>query len=304
MTLAIPVLNQLHDVKGALGTFRYNTSEDTEWMIIDNGSTDPYEDFLRHYLKPKKMNYIRNEENIGLVKTMQQAYENCDTDILALTHSDVFVYEKDWDKRVISYFEQMPDLGAAGFFGAQGCGPIGERIQDVPHPGQMAGYSNMIEASIHGVKLEKEWLPCSIFDGFMMIFRMDMLRKGGGFEQRYQFHHIYDRDAGLESIRRGYKNIIVNVPCHHWGGVTANRSDYQNWIQNKMGRQDADKFTHDENSKLFAEKFKDVLPLYVENDFSFRSGTQGQWEFKGDKITHMDNKDGNESRETNLPSGE
>jgi len=216
-------MNQLNDTKGVMGTLKYNTSDDTEWMIIDNGSTEPVEDFFVKNLKPKRMNYIRNEENIGLVKTIQQAYDNCETDILAITHSDVFIYEKDWDKRIISYFEKMPNLGAAGFFGAQGCGPIGERIQDVPSAGVMAGMSNMLEAEIHGMRMEKEWHPVAIFDGLMMIFRMDMLRKGNGFDQRYIYHHIYDRDASLESLRRGYNNIVVNVPCHHLSGTTANR---------------------------------------------------------------------------------
>lgn len=287
LTLTVPLLNQLDDSKGPLGCLRYNTSPDSEFLFIDNGSHEPIEKFLISYLRPKRMNYLRNEENIGLVKTMQQAYENCETDILAITHSDVYVFEKDWDKRIISYFEKMPNLGAIGFFGAQGCGPVGERIQDVPSAGVMAGISNMMEAEIHGMRMNEDWKPVSIFDGFMMIFRMEMLRKGNGFDQRYQYHHIYDRDASLESLRRGYNNIVVNIPCHHWSGMTANRADYQTWIQKKYGRVDADKFIHDENSKLFAEKFKDVLPLYVENDFSFRSGQQGQWDFKGDKIRKL-----------------
>jgi len=284
MSLAIPYLNQLADTKPVLATFKANTSEETEWLIIDNGSTDPVEEFIVKYLKPKRMNFIRNETNIGLVKTYQQAYENCETDILAITHNDVFVFEKDWDKRIIKYFEEMPDLGGVGFFGSQGCGPVGERIQDVPMPGMMAGMSNMLEAEIHGMRLDREWRPAAIFDGFMMIFRMDMLRKGGGFDLRYKYHHIYDRDASLESLRRGYKNIVVNVPCHHMSGLTANRGDYQNWIKDIQKRDDADKFTHDENSKLLEEKFKDMLPLYVNDDFSFRTGNSGQWNFKGDNI--------------------
>lgn len=291
LTLSLPVMNQLNDTKSALGTFRYNTSENSEWLVIDNGSTDKYEDFLLHYLRPRRLNYVRNEENIGLVKTMQQAYENCETEILALSHNDVFVYEKDWDQRIIAYFEKMPDLGAIGFFGAQGCGPKGERIQDVPSPGVMSGFSNMLEAEIHGFRLQEDWKPAAIFDGFMMIFRMEMLKKGNGFDTQYIYHHIYDRDASLESLRRGYKNIVVNVPCHHIGGITANRAEYQEWINKKITTPDfsADKLTHDTNSETFAEKFKDVLPLYVENDFSYRTGSADIWNFKGDAIRKMKN---------------
>lgn len=290
MTLAIAIMNQTHDTKGILELLRVNTSEETEYLVIDNGSNEPVEDLFRRYIRPKRLNYIRNEENIGLVKTMQQMYEQCETDVLAILHNDVYVYEKDWDQRVLKYFQDIPKLGAAGFFGAAGCGPLGERIQDVPIPGMMAGMSNMLEAEIHGMRLDTEWAPCAIFDGLGMIFSMEMLKAGNGFDQRYVFHHLYDRDAGLESLRRGYKNIVVNVPCHHVGGMTANRAEYQTWIDKKMNMTDykADSFTHDENSKRFADKFKDVLPLYVEPDFSLRTGTQGQWDFKGDQILHYD----------------
>lgn len=287
LTLAIPFLNQLQDAKAPLATFRHNTSEETEWLIIDNGSTDQIEDFILKFIKPKRMNYVRNETNVGLVKSYQQAYENCETEYLAITHNDVFVFEKDWDKRVIKMFEDNPDIGGIGLFGSAGCGPVGERIQDVKFPGQMAGLSNMLEAEVHGMRMDKDWEYVSIFDGFMMIFRMSMLKKAGGFDQRYKYHHIYDRDASLESLRQGYKNIVMNIPCHHLSGLTANRSDYQDWIKKLQGREDGDMFTHDENSKIFKEKFKDVLPLYVEKDGTYRTGTQGQWEFKGDAIKKL-----------------
>jgi len=287
LSIAIPVMNQLQDAKGPLGLLKNITSEDVEFIFIDNGSTDDYESFLIRTLKPKKMQYIRNKHNLGVIPTMQQAYEACTSDVLALTHNDVLVYEKDWDKRVLKYFEEMPDVGAAGFFGAQGCGPIGERIQDVPVPGIAAGFSNMLEAEQHGMRMSKGWKPAAIFDGFMMLFRMEMLKKGNGFDMNYKHHHLYDRDASLESIKRGYKNIVVDVPCHHLSGLTANRTEYQEWINKKTGRGDGDKWIHDDNTRVFNEKFKDVLPLYVEDDFSFRTGSQGHWEFKGDAITKM-----------------
>lgn len=289
MTLCIPIMNQLNDCKASLALLKYNTSDDTEFMIIDNGSTEDVEKFVLRYLRPKKLQFIRNEENIGLVKTMQQAYKNCKTDVLALTHNDVFIYEKDWDKRVLSYFETIEKLGGVGFFGSQGCGPIGERIQDVPRSNIAAGFSNMLEAEIHGMRLFNEYRPAAIFDGFFMAFSMEMLKKGNGFDQRYQYHHLYDRDAALESLRRGYKNIVVNVPCHHLSGLTANRSEYQTWIDEKTKHEGftGDKFTHDHNTDLFKEKFKDVLPLYVRDDFTFKDQQEGQWVYKGNAIASL-----------------
>lgn len=300
LTLAIPIFNQLNDCKGALGTLRYMTSDDVEWLVIDNGSTEDVEGFIRGFLRPKRLNFIRNPKNIGLVKTYQQIYENCDTELLAITHNDVFIYEHLWDFRVRKYFETMSDLGIAGFFGAGGCGPDGQRIQDVPRAGMGAGMSSLLEAEAHGIRLptpdfDNSFIPVAVLDGFMMIFRMEMLKKAGGFDQRYQYHHIYDRDASLESLRHGYKNIVVNVPCHHLSGLTANRGDYQNWVSEKTqtergsDERSGDKWVHDKNTELFTQKWGSVLPLYIEKDFRFRDKTvEYVWgNFKGDDIKKL-----------------
>lgn len=290
LTLAIPVMNQLQDCKGILGVLRYNTSEDVTWLIVDNGSTDPVEEFLTRYLKPKRLNYVKNKENIGMVPTMQQIYDNCDTEILAVLHNDVFIFEKNWDQRVVDLFNSDPKIGMTGFFGCQGVGPIGERIQDISSMRQAPGWSNMLEAEVHGQKMRREVQPVAIFDGFSMIFRKETLDKSKGFDQRYAYHHYYDRDASLESLRHGYNNVVINVPCHHLSGLTANRSEYQNWVSEKTegnrGNIHGDKWTHDHNMDLFQEKWSSVLPLYVEHDGVFREGqAPGQfWNFQGEKI--------------------
>lgn len=282
-------MNQLNEAKPYLGLLKYNTSEETEWMIIDNGSTDPYEDFTQRYIQPERMQYIKNKQNIGLVKTLQQAYEACTTDVLVITHNDVSIYEKDWDQHVLKLFKDDPKLGGVGLFGAQGCGPIGERIQDVPWPNTAAGFSNMLEAEVHGFRLNQETKSAAIFDGLFMAFRMEMLHKAKGFDQRYVYHHLYDRDSALEVLRHGYKNVVANIPCHHLSGMTANRPEYQTWVDSKTGHTDytGDKYTHDENTRLFKEKWKDALPLYVQDDFSFRTGHQDAWDYKGDAITKI-----------------
>lgn len=293
MTVAIPVWNQLNDSKGILGLTRYMTSDDSEIMIIDNGSTDPYEEFLRKSVRFSKLNYIRNKENVGLVKTYQQIYENCTTEYLAIVHNDTFIYRPNWDKSVVEYFENDPKLGAIGLFGAQGCGPHGERMQDVPAYNVAAGFSNMLEADIHGFRMNVPWKSAAIFDGLGMCFRMEMLKKAGGFDQRYNYHHIYDRDIALESLRHGYRNMVIDIPCHHLSGLTANRGDYQSWVTEKTkelrpdDQQSGDKFVHDDNSRIFYEKWKDVLPLYVNDDFSFRDGYSTMGEYKGDAITRL-----------------
>jgi len=288
LTLAVPFFNQLNEVKGILGLLRHVTSTATEWLIIDNGSTDPIETFFRHTLKPKRLNYVMNDNNVGMVNTYNQIFSLVQTDLVAVLHNDVYVYEKWWDRRVIHQFETIDRLGSLGFFGSQGVGPIGQRIQDPEFPGQMAGCSNLLEAEQHGLRLREPYRPVAILDGFAMVFDMQMIHAAHGLDTRYQYHHLYDRDLPLTSLSLGYKNIVLNIPCHHQSGVTANRHEYQAWIDRKLKmKAGADAWTHDHNSHLFYEKWKPYLPLYVEKDFSLRSGLKNGWTYKGDAILTM-----------------
>ncbi len=291
LTLAIPYFNKLYETKGIMALLKQNTSEDTEWLIIDNNSDDNVEWFFRTILKPKKLNFIKNEKNIGLVKTYQQIIDLCETDYLAILHSDVFIYEKNWDKRVVEKFREIDRLGMIGFFGAQGCDTDGGRIQDVEYPGQMAGWSNMLEAEIHGIRAQEEFRPAAIFDGFALIFNMEMLKKSGGIDQNYFYHHIYDREFSLVSLALGYKNIILNVACHHVGGLSTGDPRYLPWLRKELNfpdEQNPDAFLHNKNTIYFLQKWKEVLPFYVKNDFSFKQNTENRFgsfkDYKSDKI--------------------
>lgn len=288
--ILVPVMNSLRWAMPFFGCLKYNTSDDVEYLIMDNGSTEPVEDRLRHYIKPKRLNFIRYETNQGLINNLQEAYKICESDLLMFLHNDCYIYEKNWDQRIRRYFEEIPKLGMAGFFGAQGCLSNGGRLQVVPNIKDQksnAGISNMLEAEIHGQRLTEEWKAVAIFDSFAMVMNMDLLRKTNGFDMRYKFHHFFDRDISLESLRHGYKNIVVDVPCHHIGSVTAQNPEYQKWQEKVMGNATDSIEIHNINQKQFEEKWKEVLPICIGNDFHFMVNSEftgNQFDFKGNKI--------------------
>ncbi len=274
--MCIPLINGLREAMPALALLKCNTSPEVEWLILDNGSTEPIEKYIRNYIKPERLTYVRNDDNPGLIKNSQFAYENSDSDVLVWIHADCFIYEKDWDKRIEQYFETIPDLGIVGLFGSQGCLPNGGRIQDVDYPDQMSGWSNMVEAEIHGKRLYELWHACGIFDNFFMAFSRKMLDKAKGFEHGgLKYHHYHDRWMSLESLRHGFKNIVANIYCHHVGNIAASNFLYQQWQEKTIGNATDSIQIHEDNKKLFMDywnKELNALPLYVNDDFSFRTG--------------------------------
>lgn len=286
LSLVIPIYKTLHESKGMIALLREMTSNDVEWVVINNSPEQPVKEFFDKYIRPENFVYVEHE-NIGVLPTIKEGYEKSSGDIVVFTHNDVFIYEEDWDKRILGVFEDET-IGAVGLFGAQGVGSNGGRMQDAP-PGSAAGWSNMLEAEQHGMRMDDAIKNVAIFDGYFMAFRRALLDKIGGIDTRYQYHHLYDRDMALESLRHGYRNVVIDIFSHHQSGMTANRPEYQKWITDKLnysgigvGENKGDKWTHDENTRLFEDKWKDVLPLYVESDGSFRTGTN--WGFKGDAI--------------------
>ena len=271
-SLIIPVMNELHETKGIMELLKKVTTPDVEFVFIDNGSTDDWETFIYRYLKPKKVQYIRNEENIGLVKTMQQGYEKTNSDIITYIHNDVFLYENAWNRQVENLLSQ-DDIGTIGAFGSGGVYPNGGRSQIETDRNKAPGLSNMLEAEVHGTRIEKgSHCFASIFDGFLMSVKRELLDKTGGFDQQYEWHHFYDRDLCLESLRHGYKNVVYAFDCHHVSGRTANQAHYQNMIKDKYpkgkydhtNKYEGDKATHDDNMWKFEQKWGEVLPVHVD----------------------------------------
>lgn len=261
MSIIISVLGQVHELKGIVAQILRMGVTDYETVIINN-TIDPqgraeWRHFIHTYLQPQHLVYIENEENPGNVKILQQGYEKSSGDVLAFIHSDLFIYEYGWDKKVLDLFEQYPDVGLAGFFGQKGMHLNGGR-QDC--------LSNMLEAEIHGSRMIRPFEYVVATDGFSLICRREMLDKGKGFDQDYVYHHVYDKAIGMDSLHRGYKNICVNVPVHHWSGKTANSAEYQNWINEKMKSTSGDMDCMRINLDKFNQKWGSCLPLIVDQN--------------------------------------
>jgi len=259
MSLAIPVYNQLSDTKAVWGLHVENLGDKAnspELVVIDNGSIDGTQKFIEDFIFPHfpSHKYVKNQENVGVVKSMNQCINESTGDIIAILHNDLFVFEDNWDERVLRLFEN-PKVGLAGFFGARGTYING---------GRMDAMSNMVEAEYHG-KRETGEKHIQHFDGLSLIGRRTMFEQVGGFDDKYTYHHFYDRDIAMASHFAGWENWFIGVYCHHVSGITANRPDYQTWIDKKMATSGftGDKASYDASERYFLEKWGKKLPVYI-----------------------------------------
>jgi hypothetical protein len=70
--------------------------------------------------------------------------------------------------------------------------------------------------------------------------------------------HCYDLDMSLQSIRAGFKNVVVRIEAMHIGngGRTRRTPEYRALVKDDYG-------LLKKNCRIFSKKWADMLPLKV-----------------------------------------
>ena len=226
VVVGVPIMNQPDITQKFLNQLRESETDRLPLILVDNGSKPPLRDWLIGLRKGD--NVIRNAENVGLVKALNQMWRvtsKMGFDYIFYTHNDVMIYEKGWDEKLIRILSEQDNIGVAGFYGAKGIGVPGiyntpYEMQQLVRWGNISGCSRM-NASVHDFTPPNgEIEEVSVMDGFSLIVSMKLLNELGGFDRQYPIHHMYDNDICLESIDKGYRNIVISMDADHIGGMT------------------------------------------------------------------------------------
>ncbi len=164
--------------------------------------------------------------NRPMMQAYQEVLENTAAEIIAYIHDDVEIYEQGWDLRVLKEFDD-PTIGLVGFAGARGHGSPDLYRQ----PYKMENFarrnfiSNMREAELHGGRFIGE-TDVAVFDGLALFVRRSILNQWqgwpnqwGGWPQNTPVNYwTYDYAISCETRYQGFRNRLVGVDCHHYGG--------------------------------------------------------------------------------------
>lgn len=213
---------------------RDSASSQLHVVIIDNNSIEPYrESDYTDY--PFRVSILRNTSNLGHYYTLWQLYNQYSQteSLIGLMHNDLWIYEKDWDVRMMECFLADPLLSAVGLCGSNEVDDRGGRGGGtkcffrgaIGDEGQAAG------ERITGLA------PAAIFDSLFMMFRtkcIPLLMNANDKWENLPLGHFYDRIWPLRLIEQGLHVGVLGVECDHWGGVTA--------LENARYREDATKW--------------------------------------------------------------
>lgn len=248
-------LNKLRDVEG---------EAKFPLIIIDNGSEPDVRSSLIG-LREKDV-VIRNHENKGVMPALNQAWQisKHDYDFIVYLHNDVLIHEKGWDDKLVRILSQMNQpvhgddkgIGVAGFYGAKGIG-TGDIYRSGYAQQQMIRIENVSGCHrmdpVHGyrsLRYGQETEEVAVMDGFSLIVNVKLLNELGGFDRSFPPHHMYDNDICLESLDKGYRNIVIAMDAEHLGGRTDVGEDWAS-VFGKTKQE-----IHTEAHPIFYEKWK------------------------------------------------
>ena len=252
VSIIIAVWNQLRYTKLSVDSILKNSRDtDFELVIVDNGSRlDVNNCFDNLKTCGVDIQYIRNDENLGPIRAINQGIKRAKYDYIAVMHNDVIILQDHWLEKVLSYMDRDPKIGIAGLAGRQ-------EIYDTGCVNE-ASLKHDLRSEDLNSPMKEDIAEVAVVDGLGFIMARRFLEKTKGFDEAFGYMHCYDLDISLQSIKAGFKNVVVKVAAMHIGngGMTRQLGEYKELVKDDYGLLNA-------NCKIFSEKWRGLLPIKI-----------------------------------------
>ena len=112
VSVVIPVYNVEQYLQQCLNSILNQTLKEIEVICVDDGSTDKTPEMIGEYAKrDKRIKFIDNKQNAGIVATLNQGLEFCCGEYIARMDSDDISLPTRFATQV-KYMDQHPECGA------------------------------------------------------------------------------------------------------------------------------------------------------------------------------------------------
>jgi glycosyltransferase involved in cell wall biosynthesis len=115
LSIIMPVYNAQLFLREAIDSILQQTFRDFEFIILNDGSTDKSEEVIRSYTDAR-IRYVKNERNLGLIKTLNNAIVLCTGRYIARMDSDDIADVSRFEKQ-LKYLQNDPNASMV-------CSPI------------------------------------------------------------------------------------------------------------------------------------------------------------------------------------
>lgn len=112
ISVLMPVFNAEKYISEAIDSILTQTFRDFEFIIINDGSTDGSEEIILHYAD-ERIIYVRNESNIGLIRTLNYGVSQAKGKYIARMDADDISLPNRLEYQY-KFMELHPDVGICG----------------------------------------------------------------------------------------------------------------------------------------------------------------------------------------------
>lgn len=289
LTVIMPVYNAERYVREAIESILQQTYRDFVFLIVNDGSIDDSESIILSYKDPR-IQYVKNEQNIKLVKTLNKALSLVQTKYVARMDADDVSMPTRLEKQV-AYMESHPSVGLIGTW----CRTIGfeggqeiryETTQDAimfkqlykiefVHPSCMMRMEILNKLS---VIYDETYLHAEDYDLFTRLSHVTLVSNIPEILHLYRKHEesvsiLYNEIQTMHTLQikqREFSYLGVPITNQLLSDYTAlNYQDYWHIVSSTdeiqrflVSMQDANKISHVLDERFFREKVQSLWFAY------------------------------------------
>ena len=200
MSVLLVFFNQAHLSLLCLQALIEHADVPFELIIVDNASSDETGELLNRLENAK---LIRNEENLGFVKAVNQGAELAGADHLLLLNNDAFI-EPGALGAALQTLRDEVDAGAVGGRIETLDGRLQEAGNIIWRDGSCAGYGRGGNPDDGEYRFRRDVDYCS---GAFLLFATELFRELGGFDEDFAPAYYEESDFCLRLRQRGLRTI-------------------------------------------------------------------------------------------------
>ncbi|MBI4227231.1 MAG: glycosyltransferase family 2 protein [Candidatus Omnitrophica bacterium] len=194
--IIIPIWNQPARTRRCLESVRA-TTQDYRLLLIDNGSEAPTRQLLDDAARadPERMQLIRNAENLGFIKAVNQGLRASAAPYVCLLNNDT-VTTPGWLEEMLRVMRQDPSIGLVNpNSNTLGCAPAAATPDGI----------RACAASLAPARGTTREMAMTV--GFCLLIRRSVLNAVGLLDERYGMGNFEDADLSLRAVAAGYRCV-------------------------------------------------------------------------------------------------
>ena len=190
--IIIPVWNQPEFTKSCIDSILKNTAYPYRVILVDNASEKETKEYLEGLKKEYGASFelIRNEENAGFIKAVNQALKVSSAPYVCIMNNDT-VAASGWLERMVDFAETHKDVGLIN--------PQCDGHADMP----IDVYARNL-VSLKGVYMEMN--QCH---GFCMLVKREVVEKIGSLDEQFGIGGYDDTDYSMRAHLAGYRCVAI-----------------------------------------------------------------------------------------------